>query len=143
MSNKIWFSWLLLLAIGIMGFGVFMALFNGTELFSLFNEGIDPAFWHGGLVPEAAREFQTWVYGTWGATIAGWGVFLVYVLIFSFRRREPWAWWCFIIGIVVWFVFDTAISLYHRVYFNAGFNTLIFLLALVPLIATRKDFAKK
>ena len=133
-----WKTWLLLVAIAITLFGIFMSLFNGTALFAPFDANINPVFWGQAPLPESTIQFQRWVFGAWGATVGGWGVLLIYVAAYPIRRKEPWAWKSIMAGLVVWFVLDTSLSLLHKVYFNAAFNFLIFLLAVTPLCFLRK-----
>jgi len=46
-------------------------------------------------------------------------------------------------GIGLWFVLDTAVSLYHRVYFNAlAVNVPLLLIVALPLWFTRREFAE-
>ncbi len=142
MSNfSFWQKWLLVVGISISVFGVLMALFSGTPIFDLFNRQIDPAFWNGNVTNEA-REFQKWMYGVWGATIAGWGVFVTFVAYYPFARRERWAWNCLVAGVLLWFVLDTVLSLNYRVIFNVGFNTVLLIAAGLPLLFTRNAFMR-
>ena len=117
-----------------------MALLSGSPLFDLFNRQIDPAFWGAGAVGDGAKEFQKWIYGVWGATIAGWGIFLAFIAHYPFAKKEKWAWNCLVLGLLVWFILDTLISLNYRVYFNAVFNTGLLILAGLPIVFTRKHF---
>ena len=72
--------------------------------------------------------------------MAGWGVFMVFLARYPFQQRERWSWICFLLGLLLWYVLDTGISLYYGVAFNAIFNTAILVLALIPLAYTRKEF---
>ena len=135
-----WQRWLFVVGLGIAGFGILMAFLSGTPIFDLFNRQIDPAFWGTGASLESIRPFQQWVYGIWGATIAGWGVFVTFVAHYPFRNKEKWAWNCLVLGILVWFVLDTALSAFHKVYFNVAFNTTLLILAGLPAVFTRKEF---
>lgn len=137
-----WHRWLLVVGSMITVFGTLMALLSGTPLFDLFNQLIDPAFWHANAAGENAKLFQQWVYGVWGATIAGWGVFVTFVARYPFARKEKWAWNCLAAGILIWFVLDTSLSLSYKVYFNAAFNAALLILTMVPLTLTRKHFAQ-
>jgi len=83
--------------------------------------------------------FQRWIYGVLGATVAGWGVFVYFLARFPFARRERWAWHCALVGILLWFTLDTGISLAAGVFFNVGLNSLIFLLAIIPLAFTWRE----
>jgi hypothetical protein len=139
-SFSFWQRWLLVVSVGVSAFGVMMALLSGSPLFDLFNRQIDPAFWGASAVGHGAREFQKWLYGVWGATIAGWGVFLIFIAHYPFAKKEKWAWNCLALGLLVWFVLDTLISVNYLVYFNAVFNTALLILAGLPIVFTRKYF---
>ncbi len=67
---------------------------------------------------------------------------MMFLALHPFKAREKWAWNCFAFGISTWFVADTAISIFYGVTFNALFNTILFFLIGMPLIFTRKYFAK-
>lgn len=142
MANfSFWQRWLFVVGIGVAAFGILMALLSGTPLFDLFNRQVDPAFWSTNAVGDVARQFQHWIYGVWGATIAGWGIFLTYIARYPFKRKEQWSRNCLVFGLLVWFVLDTLLSVFYKVYFNAAFNTALLILAGLPLVFTRKEFA--
>lgn len=133
-----WQRWLLVFAVLLILFGVGMVFFNTTSIFDIFfNDNINPAFWGSGGTDPTALKFQSWVYGLLGATIAGWGVFIFFLVKNPFAQREKWAWTCIFWGLLLWYVLDTGASIYHGVLFNALFNTAIFLVALIPLLFTR------
>jgi hypothetical protein len=121
-------------------FGVLMAILSGTPLFDLFNRQIDPAFWGAGAVGDPAIRFQQWIYGVWGATVAGWGIFLTFVARYPFAKKERWAWNCVVLGLLVWFILDTTLSFYYQVYFNVAFNAGLLVLTMAPMVFTRKEF---
>ena len=124
-------------------FGILLAFANQTRLFDVvFNNQVNMVFWSSPVAPESVIPFQRFIYGVLGMTVAGWGVFFVYVARYPFRRREPWAWTCIFAGITLWFIPDTAISAYFDVYVNVALNVTIALLVYVPLIATRRLFTK-
>ena len=54
--------------------------------------------------------------------MSGWGIFLTFITHYSFRNREKWAWNCILVGTLAWFILDTSLSLYHKVYINALSN---------------------
>jgi len=138
-----WQRWLLVVGLVIAAFGLVMAFLNGTAVFELFNGQIDPVFWGAGAMPEAAARFRQWAYGAWGATVVGWGVFIAFIAHYPFRRGEQWSWNCLAAGLLVWYLADTAISLYFSVYFNAALNTLLLILSALPLAYTRKHFVEE
>ena len=138
-----WHHWLLIVSLGIIAFGLFMALFNQTPLFDLFGRQIDKAFWGSAPLPVGVTSFQGWLYGVWGATIAGWGIFLALITYIPFKRREKWAWNCLVMGLGIWFVLDTGISWQYGVSFNVIFNIVVVFAIGIPLVFSRKAFAEK
>jgi hypothetical protein len=134
-----WHRWLLVLGMVITIFGLAMALLNATPAFGLFNDRIDPIFWGAEPLPGEAIAFRTWVYGAWGATVAGWGLLMVFVAHNSIRVREPWAWTALSAAIGLWYLFDTGISAAHGVWFNVLFNSAILLLAALSLAGIRRS----
>jgi hypothetical protein len=141
MSNfPFWQRWLFVVGIGIACFGILMAVLSGTPLFDLFSRQINPAFWGREESLGTILRFQHWIYGVWGATISGWGVFLAFIARYPFRNKEKWAWNCLAIGLLVWYVLDTSLSIFYKVYFNAAFNTALLILAGLPVVFTRKAF---
>ncbi len=142
-SFVFWQRWLFAVALVIILFGLALAFFNQTPVFDLlFNRQVDPVFWGGQGPPAESAAFQRWAYGVLGATVAGWGVFLAFIAAAPFRRRERWAWSCVALGIALWYLADTALSLANRVYFNAAFNTLLLVLVALPLVLTRRQFER-
>ncbi len=136
-----WQRWLLAIGLIITVFGIVIALISGTPLFDLFNHRIDPAFWGTNTVDDVTKQFQQWIYGVWGATIAGWGIFVTYIARYPFKNKERWALNCIAFGLVVWFILDTSLSFFYKVYFNVAFNTVLLVLAMLPVVFTRKNFA--
>jgi hypothetical protein len=133
-----WYRWLLVISCVVVIFGAFMAILNQSPLFDLFNQQIDPVFWDDTAPLNAYAQFQGWVYGVLGSTMAGWGLMLFFVVRHPFQQREKWAWNAIAVSLGFWYLLDTGISLYFGVTFNAIFNTLLVFLVLPPLITTRK-----
>jgi len=121
-------------------FGIFMAFFSGTPVFKLFDVNINKTFWVKENIISATKNFQRWVYGAWGATIAGWGIFIVFIARYAFNKKEKWVWMCMFLGLLIWFLIDTGFSVYFRVYINVILNSIIFLVFILPLIFTKRFF---
>jgi hypothetical protein len=141
---EFWQRWLLVVAVLVAAFGLFIAFFNQTPLFdTLFNDFINPVFWDSEDVTEEVRDFQRWIYGVLGMTVAGWGVTMAFVAHYAFRRKERWAWTAIVAAMTLWFVVDTLISLVHGVYFNAlAVNVPLYALIMLPMWFTRKAFKR-
>ena len=137
-----WLRWLLVIGMIICVFGIVMAFLSGTALFKPFNSQINPVFWGTKDVDSAVKRYQQWIMGVLGATMASWGIFVLFITHYPFRNKEKWSWNCLIAGLLVWFFIDSSISLYFLVYFNAIFNAILFVLVMLPLVFTRKYFVK-
>jgi hypothetical protein len=137
----LWHKWLLAVCLIVIGFGLIMALLSWTPLFNVFNGLVDDVFWQGGE-PAGLEQYRLWVYGMLGATMAGWGLTLAYIVLNPFAKREKWSWNAVAAGMAVWFVVDTFMSAYTQAYFNVGVNVLLIVLAGIPLLMTRKSFEK-
>lgn len=137
-----WQRWLFVVGLAVSVFGVALALLNATSLFAVMHHQVNPVFFMEERICADARAFQMWSYGVLGAVVAGWGVALAFVAHYPFKNKEPWAWNCVATGLLLWYVIDTGISAYFKVYFNVLFNTGMLVAALLPLVLTRKQFVR-
>jgi hypothetical protein len=135
-----WQRWLFTVSLLVVGLGVFMAFFNRTAMFTPIDEEVNAVFWGPKLLPPASEKFESWLYGVWGAITIGWGILLAFISHYAYKQREKWAWNCLATGLGCWYLIDTGFSLYHQVFFNALFNTILLALFSLPLLATRRDF---
>ncbi len=136
-----WQKWLFVLGLFIVLFGAGLALLGGS-FFQGPNSPIDSVFWGTQDTTQTVVDFQHWIYGVLGATMAGWGVFTAFIAYHPFKNRERWAWNCLAAGLLLWYVLDTTISLRFAVYFNAAFNTALLALVLLPLGFTWSYFRR-
>jgi hypothetical protein len=139
-GSSFWDRWLLIVAVLMATFGLAMAVFNQTPWFDAFRLEIDRVFWPEHILPTGVAVFQAWIYSAWGATVAGLGVFAAYVARHAFANRQRWARDCILVGLLVWYIPDTAASLISRLAFNAIFNTVVLVFALLPVVAVWKEF---
>ena len=68
----------------------------------------------------------------------GWAATMLLVSRYAFDQRLPELLRILLIGLVVWFVPDTLISVYFGAYFNVIINTVILVAASIPLVAGEK-----
>lgn len=137
MGFSFWQKWLIVVGVLVVVFGLALAFFNQTPFFDFaFNNRINPVFWGGSFLDVQGRAFQQWAYAVLGATTASWGVFLTFVSIYPFSRKEAWAWNCIAAAVGLWYLVDTFLSLSAGVIYNALFNTLLLILVLLPLAFT-------
>jgi hypothetical protein len=138
--SAFWTTWLLVACFTMMAFGVLMALFGGTRLFAGLNQQVNLAFWPAGAADPGQLRFQNWVYGVWGATVAGFGLLAALTAGKGFARRQKWARNALAVALALWYLLDTAISLLSQVWVNAALNTAVLALFVVPLAATWTQF---
>lgn len=137
---EFWQRWLLTVGCLLVVFGALLAFLNQTWIFNAILHPIDVIFWPDGDKPSTIIPFQAWIYGVLGMTVAGWGVFVIFLAQYPFKQRERWVWNCLFVGITLWFVADSAISAYFGVFFNVVFNAVLAGLMYLPLLATWTPF---
>jgi hypothetical protein len=140
-SKQFWMTWLRMASLLVIAFGLALALLQGSSALNLLNAQIDPNFWSA-PVEGVTLAFQRWIYGAWGATVAGWGV-LVYFVVQHAWQQERWIWNGLAASLLLWYLLDTWISLKYGVTFNAVLNTVFLLVLGTPLLFLRKHFIHK
>jgi hypothetical protein len=136
---RFWQTWLFILSIFLIGFG-FAMIFLGAAPSSLISSQVTTAFWGDRMPSVQASQFYAWAFGVWGSTLSGWGTTLAFLAHYPFRDQKPWAWTAVLVSLLVWYPVDTLLSWIYGVTFNVILNTVLFLLALVPVLMTRKFF---
>ena len=132
-----WQRWLLVLAIAFVALGALMTLPFGANLFDGL---INPVFWENGAIPHDANAFKAFIYGVLGAAMVGWGILFAFIVYYPFRQKEMLAWNCLLAGFAIWFPFGLYVSIRGGVYANVVGDIIFFVLVLVPLFFTRKEF---
>jgi hypothetical protein len=137
---RFWQRWLVAASVFFCVFGIVVALFPNAFFLSMWTEALARAFYDG-AEPESAAAFRTFVMGPLGGTIAGSYLLQTFVAVIPFARREPWAWWATLSGLLLWFVVDSSLSISHGAAFNVWMINLMPLIVFVlPLAATRSAF---
>lgn len=140
MTFKIWRYWLLTASVFLVGFGLFLILFPNSTLLAPWHTAIAAHFFDG-ITPQEVSRFRNFLLGPLGGTIAGFYTLQTFVLWKPFDRREPWAWQATTAALLVWFVLDSATSLFYGAAFNIWLVNLapMFVFA-VPLAQTYPYF---
>jgi hypothetical protein len=150
MENKaenFWYTWLKVAAVIVVLFGAVLSLYiliidRGLEV---LNKHISNTF---RLSPQFMIDMtsvQGWMIGIIGATTAGWGITLLYLILVPLKRKEKWAWNAIMISLLIWFSLDTFISSYYGATFNIFLNIAFALQFVAPLLfirSTMKELAK-
>jgi len=139
-SFNLWRIWLFLTCLALTAFGLALALNIQGGVFDFFMGRIDPLFWGAAGPPVGAVEFQRWIYGAWGATVAGWGLMMALLAWVPFGRREAWARNTLAVSVALWFVVDTIHSIAHGVWINVALDIVILVLLGLPVVMTWRRF---
>ena len=137
---RFWQNWLFYASILITVFGAILTFLNQPFIDFVYFKKVNSVFWGNKIISEEIILFQKWIYGVLGAVVLGWGIFFAFIAYYPFKNKEKWSWNCIAIGMLLWFLFDSSISIYFRVFINAGFNLVFLLLVGLPLLFTRKYF---
>jgi hypothetical protein len=138
---KFCYYWLLVASWLITFFGLGLIIMTHSSLINMINKPVLEAFKLSSNVL-AAQEIINWLYCVLGATMAGWGAFIWFVLKNAFAKKEKWSWFAIILSMVIWFMPDTIISALYGVYFNVMVNCLILIFIALPLSFVYHDFFK-
>lgn len=142
LSFDFWFKWLIGVSILNILIGVLIAFTPDNFIFSYYTETINENFFSGNISGEA-QHLRTFLFGIIGGTISGYFLMQTFIVWIPFYRKELWAWHAILWAIVLWFVIDSSLSIYHGAYFNIlMINIWSLLLTLIPLIMTYNDFKK-
>jgi hypothetical protein len=135
-NASIWTRWLMIASLLVIAFGLCLAFFPSMPPLEPVNRQVEAVF----ALEQAApgpRAFQRWIYGAWGATIAGWGLLVFSVVRSPLRKGERWAWDALAGSLLLWYVVDSGLSFAFQITANVVLNT-VFLVALgLPLLFTR------
>jgi hypothetical protein len=104
-------------------------------------DGLLADAFYDGRTPETVTRFRQFILGPLGATSAAAFLALAMILRFPFRRREPWAFAAVAGALWLWFLVDSAASVYHGAVFNVWLVNLPCVIALtIPLVALYPRF---
>ncbi len=141
MIPTFWFRWLYLVIVGIMLFGASMVVMPDAarDLFSLLFYASPGEFQ--ARYPADANVYILFAHGVLGATMLGWGATMLLILRGPFKRCEPGGWTMLAMPLILWFIADSAFSLYTGFWQNVLLNAVLLLLFGIPLGATRRYFS--
>lgn len=139
-SEKFWLGWLKISMILITFAGVVLILINYLGLAAFINKELDKIFFIEKLQNHEAGNWRDWVITISGTVMTGWGLFMLYVVNFPFRKAEKWAWNSIFYPLLIWFLIDTSLSAYYGVGLNILINVVFFLQVTAPLLFFRPQF---
>lgn len=131
--------WLLLVTLVVMAFSLSLLLAPvGMRQFFSWIMYASPTV-IGGFTAQSVA-YITLMHGVLGAVMLGWATLMLWVICGPFRRAESGAWGMLSVSLLVWFVPDTAFSLWTGFWQNALFNLLFAICYAIPLLCTYPQF---
>ena len=136
-----WQQWLFYSSLLFAGFGVVLALFGESPVFSSYNKMLAEIFWGSEVFPSGAGAFKNFIAGPLGGTIACCYILVAFIARFPFRNKERWARNAIILAFLLWFVLDSGVALFYGVYFHVLIiNVFSVIVKTLPLVFTWREF---
>ena len=133
-SQKVWFTWLTVVTLGVIVFGLFLltAPMLARQWFSVLVYSSSDRITDFG--PEAVAYIEL-AHAVMGAVMVGWGVALLLVLRGPMRQNLMQGLAIFGISLLAWFIPDTLFSVVSGFWENGAQNLVFAVLFAIPLIA--------
>jgi len=94
------------------------------------------------LDPDLIR-YQKLIMGVLGSTMIGWGIILAFLGYRLMQKSEEWIWIAITVSLIVWYIFDTSISLISGSFLNVILNFFFLVLPLPPLVVNVRKIIKE
>lgn len=85
-------------------------------------------------ITNGSKTMILFLFGVLGSIMIGWGTLLVFMTRRLFIKDEPWIWKAITTSAIIWFVFDSTVSLVLGTILNVFFNTDFLLLVMFPIL---------
>ena len=138
-----WQKWMVVFSAISIILGLAMTFGSTSAIFQSYNRSIAEVFWGRTHLHEAVSSYHPWIFAVLGSSIAGWSVCYLYLALYPIKRRERWAYYCFILSLLIWAPLDTGFSLYFGIHTEALFNLGAVAGFAIPLVAVHRDFFPK
>jgi len=138
-----WQKWIVFYCIICIVLGLVMTFGSTGIIFKIYNISVSEAFWGQPYLHAAVSAYHPWIFAVLGSTITGWSVCFLFLALYPFKRRERWAYYCFLTSLLSWVSLDSAFSLYFGINIEVLFNLVSLSGFAIPLIATYRNFFPK
>lgn len=136
---EFWRRYMLALSVIFALQGILTALTASPDAFGIYARILSLHFWGTPAAPSEVEAFRKFILAPMGGTLAGYFVLVLYITLYPFRERKVWAHSAITAGILIWFITDSAMTIYHGAYFNMYLvNLPTLVLWGLPLLFTRR-----
>ena len=140
-SHRFWTNWLLVASLLLAVQGITWVVLGSFDPFGIYDKMLAHALLNVDALPADAEKIFHFVVTLLGATDAAFFVLFAFIVRYPFARRERWSHVALSTAILLWFVVDSASSLYFGAVFNVTIVNLPCLLILgIPLVGSARAF---
>lgn len=138
---RFWQKWLTYANILFFLFAIVLAFFSESFIFKQYNTFTNAVFFEGNEMPDSTKDLKLWLTGIIGATLAGYHILMIFISENAFIKKQSWSHRAMMLSLIIWFLIDCYISYTFRAFHNILMVNLVsFIVLMIPLIATRKEF---
>lgn len=113
-----WCHYLFVLSISFAIQGLSWTLMGSFDPFGWYDQFAAEVLYESTLIPQEVEAFKSFIMVPFGATDAAYFVLMAFVIHFPLRQGERWAWTAIATATSLWFVWDTALSIWLGAWFN-------------------------
>lgn len=143
-SFEFWRRYLLVVSALFALQGASWVLMGSFDPFGFYTGLMARSFWGTETLTLEAQKVVSFTVGPLGATVAGYFLMVHMLARFALARREAWAYWTIVGALLLWFILDSAASLFHGMLANVLIVNIPCLIIMgLPLLALRRAFPLK
>lgn len=136
-------KWLIAISLCFAAQGIVWIFLGSFDPFGLWDSLAFQTFFDG-RAHEDVIVFRRFVMVPFGATIAGYFVLISGIVIYGFPTGQKWTYWTVVVGVGVWFLLDTVMSVVRGGVFNVWLvNIPCIILLAIPLVGIYPMFADR
>ncbi len=139
-SFQFWTNYLKIISIIFTAMGVMWVIIGSFDPFGIYDQAYAQAFWGADKLPVDAKKATQFLLVPLGATNSGFFILQYFITKYAYAERQLWGYRAIMAGFFFWFFLDTGMCLYYKAYFNILIANVPSLVAMLPIIFTRKYF---
>jgi len=135
-----WVTYLKVISLFFAALGMMWLLIGSFDPLGIYDREFAKAFWGSETLPADAKTAFQFVLGPFGSTTAGYFILQYFIAKHAYANRQLWGYNAILTAFFTWFISDTLFSLYKGAYFNVMLANVPSLLAMLPIVFTKKFF---
>ena len=132
---RFWINWLIIANVIALVIGLLVAFWGNGPFFAPHNANTQTQFLADAQHIEGVQHMKNWLFGIIGGTIVGFHILMIGMAHYALRKKEKWAYLFLWLGLLLWFVIDSSISIFYGAAYNVYLiNIPAFVMIGLPLI---------